>query len=131
MKIARLRFGPKTVNNASLKSERFFNGPDVLELLNRNPPIPSVSKVFCLRHMIAEIFVRKFIHLDTDLFISIMFELMCTKFRIVHKTMVDPLKMSLDASLSQIMGNMIISLSGSFPISVAIGTSLLNDIIWN
>ena len=44
--------------------------------------------------MMAEIFLRKFIHLDTDLFISIMFELRCTKFRIVHKTMVDPLKIS-------------------------------------
>ena len=84
------------MDNASLKSERFFNGPDVIEV---NPPIPSVSKVFCLRHMMAEIFLRKLIHLDTDLFISIMFELRCTKFRIVHKTIVGPFEFPLDASL--------------------------------
>ena len=96
-------------DNASLKSERFFNRPDVLPSLREIHQFHSVSKVFSLRHM-SEIFLRKFIHLDTDLFISIMFEFRCTKFRIVHKTMVDPLKMPLDASLSQIMDNMTISL---------------------
>ena len=55
--------------------------------------------------MMAEIFLRKLIHLDTDLFVSIMFELRCTKFRIVQKTVVDPLKTFVDVSLSQIMGN--------------------------
>ena len=72
--------------------------------------------------MMSEIFLRKLIHLDTDLFISIMF---------VHKTMVDPLKIPLDASLSQIMCNKMVSLFCSFPISVAMRSSLLNDIILN
>ena len=36
--------------------------------------------------------------------------LVCTKFRIVHNTMVDRFKIPLDASLSQIMGNMMVSL---------------------
>ena len=111
------------VDNVSLKSERFLNDPVFPDLL-RNPPIPYVSKVFCLRHMMAEIFLRKLIHLETDPFISIMFELRCTKFRIVHKTMVIPLKKPLDAFLSQNMGKMIISLFCCFPISVAMKSSL-------
>ena len=81
--------------------------------------------------MIGEIFLRVLVHLDTDFFSSIMFELRCTKFRIVHKTMVDPLKIPLDASLSQIMGNMIVSLFFSLPISMAMRSPLLNDIILN
>ena len=81
--------------------------------------------------MMASIFLRKLVHLDTDLFISIKFELRCTKLRIVHKATVDRLKMPLDASLSQIMGIMIISLFCSFLISVAMRSSLLNDIILN
>ena len=51
--------------------------------------------------------------------------------RIIHKAMVDPLKMPLDTSLSQIMGNVMISLFCSFPISVAMRSSLLNYIILN
>ena len=39
--------------------------------------------------------------------------------------------MHLDASLSQIMGNMIVSLSLSLPTPMAMKSSLLNDIIWN
>ena len=39
-------------------------------------------------------------------------------------------KMSLDASLSQILCNMLVSLLFSFPISVAMRSSLLNDIIF-
>ena len=51
--------------------------------------------------------------------------------RIVQKAIVDPFKTPFDASLFQIMGNMIFSLLWSFPISVAMMSSLLNDIILN
>ena len=61
--------------------------------------------------MMSEMFLRKLIHLDTHLFISIMFEMRCTKFRTVHKTMVDPLKIPFDASLSQILGNKMMKFS--------------------
>ena len=81
--------------------------------------------------MIGEIFLRKFVHLDTDFFSSIMFELRLTKFRIKQEAIVNPLKMPLDASLSQIMGNMIVSLFFSLPISMVVRSSLLNDIILN
>ena len=80
--------------------------------------------------MRGEIFLRKLVHLDTDLFISIMFELRFKKFRSVQKTIVNPLKTPLDASTSQIMGNMTVSLIFSFPISMAMRPSLLNDIIF-
>ena len=38
----------------------------------------SVSRVFCLRHVVGEIFLRKLVRLDTDFFSSIMFELRFT-----------------------------------------------------
>ena len=43
----------------------------------------------------------------------------------------NPFKSSFDASLSQIMGNVVFFLFCSFPISVAMRSSLLNDIILN
>ena len=95
-------------------------------IIERDPPTLSVSKVLCLRHMIGEIFLRKFVHLDTDFFSSIMFE-----FRIFQETILNPFKTPLDASLSQILGNMIVSLFFSLPISMAVRSSFLNDIILN
>ena len=65
--------------------------------------------------MIGEIFLRKFVHVDTDFFSSIMFELRFTKYGIFQETIVNPFKIPLDASLSQIMGNMIVSLFLSLP----------------
>ena len=38
------------------KSERFFQSSRLFCHIERNPTIPSVSKVFCLRHMMSEIF---------------------------------------------------------------------------
>ena len=70
--------------------------------------------------MMGAIFFRKLVHFCTDLFSSIMFELRCTKIRIVQKAIVDPFKTPLDASLFQIMGNMMFSLLWSLHISVAI-----------
>ena len=60
-----------------------------------------------------------------------MFELRFTKFRIFQEAIVNPFIMSLDASLSQIMGNMIVSLFFSFPTSMAMRSYLLNDISLN
>ena len=76
-----------------------------------------------------EILVRKLVNFETDLFISIMFELGCTKFGIDQKAIVYPLITLLDASLFQIMGLMIFFLLWSFPISVAMRSSLLNDVV--
>ena len=70
----------------------------------------SVMKIFCSRHVMGEILVRELVHFDTDLFISIMFELGCTKFGIDQKAIVDLLITPLDASLSPIIGNMIFEL---------------------
>ena len=76
-----------------------------------------------------EILVGKIVHVDTNFFISIMFELGCTKFRISQEAIVDSFEMLLDASLSQIMGLMIFFLVSSFHIFVAIRSSLLNYVI--
>ena len=78
-----------------------------------------------------EILVRKVVHFDTDLFISIMFKLGCTKFGIDQKAIVDPLTTLLDASLFQIMGLTIFFFLWSFPISVAMRSSFLNHVVWN
>ena len=94
-----------SVVNASLKSERSLTGPIFSRFIERDPPILSVSKVLFLRHSIGEIFLRVLVHLDTDFFSSIMFELRFTKYGIFQETIVNPFKIPLDASLSQIMGN--------------------------
>ena len=118
--------------NASLKSERSLTGPVFPEFIERDPPILSVSKVLCLRHMRGEkSFCAFLVHLDTDFFSSIMFELRFTKYGTFQEMIVNPFKIPLDESLSQIMGNMIVSLFFSLPISMAMRSSLLNDIILN
>ena len=45
--------------------------------------------------------------------------------------MVDPCELPLDASLFQIMGRMIFFLFWSFPVSVAMRSSLLDYVFWN
>ena len=119
------------VDNASSKSERFLNGPVFPDLLREIPPILFESKIFKFRHAMREIFVRKIFHFDTNFFISIMFQQGCTKFGIFQEAIVNPFKMLLDASLFQIMGLMIFFLLWSFPISVAMRSSLLNHVVWN
>ena len=82
--------------------------------------------------MIGENLLRVLVHLDTDFFSSIMFELRFTKYGIFQETTMNPFKIPLDASLSQIMGNVIVSLLFiSLPISMAMRSPLLNDIILN
>ena len=111
--------------NASLKSERSFTRsvfPDLLREIHQ-------FFLLCLRHSIGEIFLRVLVHLDTDFFSSIMFELRFTKNGIFQETIVNPFKILLDASLSQIMGKMMVSLFFSLPLSMAMRSSLLNDII--
>ena len=71
------------VVNASLKSERSLTGPIFPDLLRDIPPILSVSKVLFMRHSIGEIFLRVRVHLDTDFFSSINFELRVTKYGIL------------------------------------------------
>ena len=88
------------VVNASSKSERLLTGPIFPDLFEKDPLFLSVSKVSCLRHSIGEIFLRVLVHLDTDFFSSIMFELRFTKYRIFQETIVNPFKIPLDASLS-------------------------------
>ena len=97
----------------------------------RDPPILSVSQVLCLRHMIGEIFLRNFVHLETDLFSSIMFESRFTKFRIFQEEIFNPFILPLGASFSQIMGNMMVSLSFGLPTSMAMRSPHLTNKILN
>ena len=59
------------------------------------------------RHSRGEIFLRVVVHLDADFFSSINADLRSTKKRIFLKATLNPFKSSLDASLSQIMDNMV------------------------
>ena len=102
--------------NASLKSERSLTCPIFSKFIERDPPILFVSKVLFLRHSIGENFLRVLVHLDTDFFSST--ELSFTKFGIFLESIVNPLKTSLDASLSQIMGNTMVFLFFSLPKSI-------------
>ena len=60
-----------------------------------------------------------------------MFEMRFTKFRIFQETILNPFKIPLDVSLSQTMGNMMVSLFFDLLISMAMRSSLLNDMILN
>ena len=84
-----------------------------------------------MSHSVAEIFLRVLVHLVTDFFSSIMFELRFTKFGIFLESIVKQFKTSLDASLSQIMGNKMIFSFFGLPKSMAMRSLLLNDIILN
>ena len=117
------------VDNASLKSERFLNGPVFPDLLRKIHQFCLYRKSSDFCHVVREILVRKSVNFDTNFFISIMFELGCTEVRIVQKAIVDPLKTPLEESLFQIMGLMIISLLWSFSISVAMRSCLLNHVV--
>ena len=76
-----------------------------------------------------EIFLRVLVHLDADFFSSINAELRFTKYGIVLEAIVNPCKTFLDASLSQIMGNKMFSLFFSLPITMAMRSPFLNDIV--
>ena len=75
------------------------------------------------------IFLRVLVHLDTDFFSSINFELRITRYGIVHETIMNLFKISLDASLCQNMENMVMCLFSSLPKSVTMKYLLLNDLI--
>ena len=76
-----------------------------------------------------EILFCKIVSFDTNFFISIMFERGFAKYRIFQEAIVDPFEMLVDASLFQIMGQMIFFLFWSF--LVAMRSSLLNYVLWN
>ena len=95
--------------------------------IERDPPILSVSKVLFLRPSIGEIFLRVLVHLVTDFVSSTNFELRFTRCGVFWEAIVNPFKISLDASLSQMMGNMMVFLFFSLPKSMAMRSSLLNS----
>ena len=125
------RFLVKTVycGKRIVEVRTISHGSDFSRLIERDPPFLLVSKVLILRHSIGEIFLRVLVPLDTDFFSSIDFDLRFTKCRIFFESIVNPFKTSLDASLSQIMGNMMVSLFFRLPITMAIRSPLLNDTV--
>ena len=67
----------------------------------------SVMKIFWFCHSVGEILFCKIVPFETNIFISIMFELWFTKIRISQETIMDQCESSLDVSLFQITGQMI------------------------
>ena len=116
--------------NASLKSERSLVGPIFSRLIDeRSTNSFCASEVLIFRHSIGEIFLRVLVHLDADFFSSINAELRFAKYGIVLEAIVNPFKTFLDASLSQIMVNNVFSLFFSLPITMAMRSTLLDDIV--
>ena len=101
------------VDNASLKSERFLNGSVVLPVtVDKSDLVLQDRPIY-------------------DVFISIMFDHPLRENMISQETIMDPCEFSFDASLFQIMGQIILFIFWSFPISVAMKSSLLDDVFWN
>ena len=119
------------VDNASLKSERFLNGLDLPELLRE------IHQFFLYRKYSAcVIWWEKSFSASSSIWIQTSSVRSCSswdarKSGSFKKRPWVPWKTPLDASLFQIMGNMIFSLFLSFPISVAMRSSLLNHMVRN
>ena len=97
--------------------------------VERDPPIFIVSKVLVLRQAIGEIFLRVLVHLDAYFFSSINAELRVTKYWIDLEVIVNSFNTLFDASLSQIMDNIEFYLFFSLPMTIAMRSHFLNDIV--
>ena len=112
-----------------MKKRTISHRSDFSRFIERDPPILFVSRVLIFRHSIGEIFLRVLVQLDADFFSSINAELRFTKHGVVLEAIVNPFKTFLDASLSQTMGNKMFSLFFSLPITMAMMSPFLNDIV--
>ena len=81
--------------------------------------------------MTGEIFLHDLVHLDTDFFSSIMFELRFTISVIFQEAVVNPLKSSFQSSSPQIVGNKMISLFFGLPMAIAMRSPFLNHVVRN
>ena len=95
------------VDNAWLKSERFLNGPSVSRLIERDPPILPVVKSIRILHSIGVILFCKNVRCTTNIFISIVFDHPFTEDMISQEKIMDPCEFSFNASLFQVLGQMI------------------------
>ena len=77
------------------------------------------------------IFFCKIVPFRTNIFISIVFEHPFAENMISQETIMDPSELPFYASLFQVMGQIIFFLFWSFPISVAMKSSLLDYVFWN
>ena len=90
------------------------------------------ENLFWFWHSIGEILFCKIVPLKTNIFISIMLNHSSTENMISQESIMDSFEVPLFASLLQIMGQMIFFFFfGSFPISVAMRSSLLDYVLWN
>ena len=101
----------------------------VPRLNERDPPILFVENNL-IPHVMREILVGKIVYLDTNFFISIMFEHGFSKIRISQETIVDPFEMLLDAFLFHIVDYDILSFL-EFSHFCGHEIVLLNHVVWN
>ena len=80
--------------------------------------------------MISVIFVCKNIPSSTNFFISILFNHSDTEFMISYESVMDSLELFLFAFLLQLVSQIIFFVSWLFSMSVAMKSSLLDDILW-
>ena len=81
--------------------------------------------------MIGVIFICQIVPFTTNIFISIVFELSFTENMISQESVMDSCAFSFDASLFQVIGQIIFFVFWKFPISVAVRSSLLDGVFWN
>ena len=81
--------------------------------------------------MIGVIFICKNVPCTTNFFISTVFNHSHTEDMISQGSVIDSFAVLLYASFFQVIGQVIFFVSWKFPISVAVRSSLLDDVFWN
>ena len=81
--------------------------------------------------MVGMIFVRKSIHLSTNIFVSIIFNHSIAELFISYEPVTDTLESLLLALLLQLVGDVIFPVSLLLTISVSVKSSFLNDVVGN
>ena len=95
------------------------------------PPITFVIAIFLWGQMVGMIFVRKSIHLSTNIFVSIVFNHSIAECFISYESIMDPLEELLLALLLQLVGNKIFPVSQFLTVSVSVRSSFLDDVLMN
>ena len=77
------------------------------------------------------IFVRKSIHLSTNIFVSTIFNHSTAEMFISYKSVMDTLEELLLALLFQLVGDVVFLVSRFLPVTVPVRSSFLDDVLRN
>ena len=100
-------------------------------LVRTKPPITFVLDIFLWGQMVGMIFVRKSIHLSTNIFVSTIFNHSTAELFISCKSVMDTLEASLLALLFQLVGDVVFLVSRLLTVSVSVRSSFLYNVVGN